>query len=174
MRESIKYSVTEMKNLMRPEDAPKGYARIQHQKTLSLEDLADHIVGHGSPFSSGSIEGILIDMTKCIGEALSEGNNVNLGRLGVLKTAITCEGSEAGTDKDGNHKTAAEMFTAANIKGLNVNFMSGERLLAELAKASFEPTITRAAQAAALRAEKKGQKSADWTKPEEQDGNDEP
>ena len=50
--------------------------------------------------------------------------------------------------------------------------MSGERLLAELAKASFEPTITRAAQAAALRAEKKGQKSADWTKPEEQD--DEP
>ena len=168
MRETIKYSVTEMKNLMRPEDAPKGYARVQHQKTISLEDLADHIVGHGSPFSSGAIQGILVDMTKCIGEALSEGNNVHLGNLGVLKTTITCEGSEAGTDKDGNPKTAAEMFTAANIKGLNVNFMESERLKTELAKATFEPTITRAAQAAALRAEKKGQKSADWTKPEDQ------
>ncbi len=33
---------------------PKNaYARIQHQKTITLKELVNHIVEHGSPFSSG-------------------------------------------------------------------------------------------------------------------------
>ena len=161
------YSVTEMANPMKPEEPKKAYARIQHQKTLTLKELADHIVDHGSPFSSGSIQGILIDMTKCVGEALAEGSNVDLGDLGSLKTTISCEGAIAGQDAEGKPLTPSEMFSAANIKGLNVNFSQSDELMKALAKATFDVTITRAAQKAALRAQKKGEKSASWEKAED-------
>lgn len=167
MRESIKYSVNERPNPMNAEEEKKAYANIQHQKTITLPELADHIVDHGSPFSSGSIQGILVDMTKCVSEALMEGNNVHLGDLGVLKTTITSEGASAGKDKDGNPKTASEMFTASNIKGLNVNFTQSKKLMDKLAEATFEVTITREAQQAALRAQKRGETQADWTKTSE-------
>ncbi len=167
MRESIKYSVCERTNPAHPEEPVKAYATIQHQKTITLPEMADHIVEHGSPFSSGSIQGILVDLTDCIAEALQEGNNVHLGNLGVIKTSISSEGTLAGMDKDGNPKTAAEMFSAANIKGLNVNFTQSKRLKDKLSAATFDVTITRAAQAAALRAQKKGEQSADWSEEEE-------
>lgn len=169
MKTPIKYSVTEMANPMKPDEPKKAYARIQHQKTVTLKELADHIVDHGSPFSSGSIQGILIDMTKCIGEALAEGNNVDLDDLGQFKTTISCEGATGGKDADGNDLTPCEMFTAANIKGLNVNFSQSEALMKELAKATFDVTITLKAQAAALRAQKKGETSADWSAKEEEE-----
>lgn len=174
MKESIKYSITERKNPAHPDEAVKAYATIQHQKTITLEELADHIVGHGSPFSSGSIQGVLVDMTKCIAEALTEGNNVHLGILGVIKTTISSEGTPAGEDKEGNPKTPSEMFSSARIKGLNVNLIQSKKLADKLAEATFEPTITRAAQAAALRAQKAGQSSADWSEPEtaEEEGGD--
>jgi len=169
MNNTIKYSISERQNLAHPEEPKKAYAFIQHQKTLTLPEMAKHIVKHGSPFSSGAIQGILVDLTDCIGEALTEGNNVGLGDLGILRTTITSEGSLPGVDRDGNPKTAAEMFTAANIKSLNVNFETSDELAETLGKAEFEPTITRRAQAAALRAQKAGQSSADWSG-EEQNG----
>lgn len=158
-----------MANPMKPDEPKKAYARIQHQKTINLQELADHISEHGSPFSSGSIQGILVDMTKCIGEALSEGSNVDLGDLGMLKTTVSSEGASAGVDAEGNPKTACEMFTAANIIGLNVNFLQSDKLIEELGKATFDVTITRKAQAAALRAQKKGETSADWSDDEEEE-----
>ena len=45
-----------------------------------------------------------------------------------------------------------------------------EELRNKLDKATFEPTISRKAQAAALRAEKAGNKNADWSDPEDGEG----
>lgn len=166
MCESIKYSVCERSNPIHPNEPVKAYATIQHQKTISLSELADRIVKHGSPFSCGSIQCILVDMTDCIAEALQEGNNVRLGDLGVIKTSIKSEGTLAGTDKDGNRKTATEMFSAANIKGLNVIFTQSKRLKDILSTATFDVTTTRAAQAAALRAKRREQSEEEETTPE--------
>ena len=41
-------------------------------------------------------------------------------------------------------------------------FQPGDKLMRKLNQATFEPTISRKAQAAALRAEKEGKKNADW------------
>ena len=143
MNETIKYSVAMRANPMKPEEAKKAYATMQHQRTLSLEELADHIVEHGSPFSRGAIYGIIVDLTVCASEALTEGNNVDLGKLGTLRTTVSSEGAET-----------LEDFTPANIKSLNVN---------------FEKTISRKAQAAAQKAENAGQTTADWTPKEEEE-----
>ena len=163
MREPIKYSVCLRPNPMNAEEEKKAYACMQHQKTITLDELADHIVEHGSPFSKGAIYGIIVDLTQCAAEALQEGNNVDLGDLGVRKTALTSIGAESSVDPEtGEERTALQNFTAANISGINVNFQPGDKLMRKLNQATFEPTISRKAQAAALRAEKEGKKNADW------------
>ena len=163
MNETIKYSVAMRANPMKPEEGKKAYATMQHQCTLSLEELAEHIVEHGSPFSRGAIYGIIVDLTVCAAEALTEGNNVDLGKLGTLRTTVSSEGA-----------TTLEAFSAANIKSLNVNFEKSTYLAERLAEARFEKTISRKAQAAAQKAENEGKTSADWTKTEEGEGEEEP
>ena len=158
MNESIKYSVAMRPNPNKPEEAKKAYACMQHQRTLTLEELADHIVKHGSPFSAGSIYGIIVDLTTCASEALTEGNNVDLGKLGTFRTTISSVGA----------KTKDE-FTEANIKRLNVNFETSAYLEERLTEATFEVTSSRKAQAAALKAEKEGKTTADWTPEVEED-----
>jgi predicted histone-like DNA-binding protein len=158
MNETIKYSIAMRPNPVKPEEPKKAYACMQHQRTIPLEELADHIVEHGSPFSRGAIYGIIVDLTTCAAEALAEGNNVDLGKLGCLRTTISSQGA----------KTIDE-FSAANIKSLNVNFDTSEYLTGRLAEASFEVTTSRKAQAAALRAEKEGKTVADWTPEVEED-----
>ena len=158
MNETIKYSVAMRANPMKPEEPKKAYASMQHQRTLSLEELADHIVEHGSPFSRGAIYGIIVDLTVCAAEALTEGNNVDLGKLGCLRTTVSSVGADT-----------LEEFSAANIKSLNVNFDVSDYLSERLAEARFEKTISRKAQAAAQKAENAGQTTADWTPKEEEE-----
>ena len=42
------------------------YARPAITQTYSLEDLAQHMAEHDTPFSKGAIYGVLTDMVKCI------------------------------------------------------------------------------------------------------------
>ena len=168
MKQTIKYSLALRANPMNAEEDPKAYGTIQLNKTLTLEDLAEHIHDHNTVFSKGVIMGVLVDMTHCVREALAEGNAVQLGELGEFRPTISTEGASAGTDADGNAITAQEAFTASNIKKLNINFVNGSGMEFDVNKLDFEYVTTRKAQAAAKRAEKKGEKSADWTDPEEE------
>ncbi len=170
MKQSIKYSVGMRPNPMNAEEEPKAYGTIQLNATLSLEDMAEHIHDHNTVFSKGVILGVLTDMTICLKEALSEGNAVSFGDLGTFRPTITTEGASATTDADGNAVTAQEAFTAANIKKYNINFETGSGLDFDVDDLRFEYVITRKAQAAAKKAQKKGEPSADWTDPEEDNG----
>ena len=168
MKQSIKYSVGMRPNPMNAEEEPKAYGTIQLNATLSLEDMAEHIHDHNTVFSKGVILGVLTDMTICLKEALSEGNAVSFGDLGTFRPTITTEGASATTVADGNAVTAQEAFTAANIKKYNINFETGSGLDFDVDDLRFEYVITRKAQAAAKKAQKKGETSADWTDPEEE------
>jgi hypothetical protein len=83
---------------------------------------------------------------------------VDLGKLGTFRTTISSVGA----------KTKDE-FTEANIKRLNVNFETSAYLEERLTEATFEVTSSRKAQAAALKAEKEGKTTADWTPEVEED-----
>jgi hypothetical protein len=94
----------------------------------------------------------------------AQGYSIVLGELGTLTPSITSRG--AVTIKD---------FTTDYIQRLDANFIPGDALRGLRDEAQFEQTTTRAAQAAALEAQKDGQTTADWTpEPEEGEGNDEP
>ena len=64
-----------------------------------------------------------------------------------------------------------EAFTEANIKDVNVNYELGSGLDFKRDDFDFEYVTSRKAQAAAKKAQKKGQNSASWG---DDDGNDEP
>ena len=111
-------------------------------------------------------------MCHCVKEAITEGNAIELGDLGRFTPSITSEGALPGTDAEGNPITAMEAFTEANIKDVNVNYEVGSGLDFKRDDFDFEFTTSRKAQAAAKKAQKKGQSSADWS--DDDGGNDEP
>ena len=164
MKNTLKYSLHMMKNQMRPEDAPKAYATLQLNGVLDINSLAAHIHEHNSVYSKGVIVGVLTDMCACIKEAITEGNAIELGDLGRFTPSITCEGADAvAATEDTPAKTAMEAFTADNIKRVNVNYELGAGLDLKRDDFNFEYVITRKAQAAAKKAQKAGQSSADWS-----------
>ena len=70
--------------------------------------------------------------------------------------SFSCEGADT-----------AKEFSADNIQGVNLVFAPGHAFDNLKSKASFVPVATRKAQAAALKAQKEGLTTADWTDPDD-------
>lgn len=66
----------------------KWYAYPKAVSTLDLEGLASHMTEHNTPFSKGTIYGVLCDMVKCIKEQLLAGNNVKIDDLAIFSVGI--------------------------------------------------------------------------------------
>ena len=59
----------------------KWYARVVTMgKTVTLEELAEHMAQHNTPYSEGVIRGVLTDMVNCIRELVLEGKSVKIPR----------------------------------------------------------------------------------------------
>lgn len=56
--------------------------------TLDLEALAEHMAGHNTPFSKGTIYGVLKDMVACIRELCLEGKSVQIPDLASFSVKI--------------------------------------------------------------------------------------
>ena len=66
----------------------KWYARIVSTDTMSLDGLADHMRSHNTPYSTGTIKGILEDAVNCIRELLLDGKRVQLDGLASFGLSI--------------------------------------------------------------------------------------
>jgi hypothetical protein len=55
---------------------------------MSLEDLANHMAEHNTPFSKGTIQGILKDMVGCIRELTLEGHVIKIDNLALFKCSV--------------------------------------------------------------------------------------
>ena len=155
----IQYSTAMMANPVKPEQAPKAYANLQLTGNVDINELAEHITEHNSVFSKGTIVGILTELSVCMRELIIQGYKVELGDLGTFAPSISSEGA-----------ASLEKFSASNIKTMGVNYLPGKAFDNLRRDAEFEKTTTRKAQAAALAAQMAGQTSADWTEPEEGEG----
>ena len=67
----------------------KIYARAKNAEPINLEQLAEHMCEHNSPFSPGVIKGILTDMVGCIKEMVLLGQPVKIDGLAIFKAAVT-------------------------------------------------------------------------------------
>ncbi len=155
----IQYSVAMLANPMNAEEAKKAYAKLQLTGVVSINELAEHITDHNSVYSKGTIVGILTELSVCMRELILQGYKIDLGDIGTFAPSISSTGIEK-----------KEEFSAQNITMMAVNFQAGKAFEQLRRDAEFEKTITRKAQAAALKAETEGATTADWT-PEDDGGN---
>ena len=74
------------------------YARVEYKKTLSIHDMALHMAEHNTPFSVGTIEGILRDFVSCTREQCLNGNTVKIDNLAIFKCSVEANGMQLGED----------------------------------------------------------------------------
>ena len=69
-----------------------NYARVEYKKSMSLDDLAQHMSEHNTPFSKGVIAGIMKDMVSCIRELALEGHTIKIPDLAIFKCSVEANG----------------------------------------------------------------------------------
>ncbi|MBO4892593.1 MAG: hypothetical protein J5502_08270 [Prevotella sp.] len=81
----------------------KYYPRVSYKQTMGIHEMAVHMAEHNTPFSEGTIEGILRDFVKCVREQTLNGNTVKVDNLAIFKVSVIGNGCaelyDADTDK---------------------------------------------------------------------------
>ena len=103
------------------------------EETINLDDLAEHMSNHNTPYSKGAIKGMLTDMVGCIKELLLEGKNVKIADLAIFSLGI----------KNNGGAVSEEAFTVSkNIKGVKLRARATGELIAK--SLNLEATLKKA------------------------------
>ena len=108
----------------------KWYPRVVAEETIGLDELAEHMASHNTPFSKGAIKGILTDAVVCTKELLLLGKNVKYPDLAIFSLGLKVK---CGAD------TKDDFSVAKNIEGLKLR----ARATGELSSSNLDATIKR-------------------------------
>ena len=87
----------------------KYYATAVQDRTLEFEDFVTHIAEHNSPYSRGTVHGVLMDTLDCLQELILDGKSVRFSDLGLFSIGMTSKGEET-----------AEKVSASSITGVHL------------------------------------------------------
>ena len=76
------------------------YGRVSNSEPKGVDYLAQHMAEHQTPFSPGTIKGILTDAVSCIRELILLGQPIKLDNLAIFKAMITSNGANSATEYD--------------------------------------------------------------------------
>ena len=153
----LNYSIAMLPNPMEKNDPHKAYAKAQINGEMSLKELSKE-VSNKCTVHSADVSAVLIATVETMLAALRDGKQVDFGELGKFRLQITSKGA-----------ITAEDFTADNITGVTIQFIPGDDLKGIFKGMEFNLVPSRYAQAALLRAQKKGETTVDLSKPGEGD-----
>ena len=108
----------------------KWYPRVVAEENIGLDELAEHMASHNTPFSKGAIKGILTDAVVCTKELLLLGKNVKFPDLAIFSIGLKVKG---GADTKENYSVAKFII------GLKLR----ARATGELSSANLDTTIKR-------------------------------
>ncbi|MBQ8051761.1 MAG: hypothetical protein IJ197_09360 [Bacteroidaceae bacterium] len=111
------------------------YATAQRRQTVTTRDIARHLASHQSPFSEGTIIGLLQDAQRCIFEHLMAGDRVNLDDLGAFYTNLSSRGA-----------ATAEEFDESLIKRVNLRWKPSTRMSKAIQTVALNRVPNRAEQ----------------------------
>ena len=94
----------------------KYYARVDYKQQYSIDDLAEHMAAHNTPFSKGAIAGILRDAAFCIRELTLEGNTVKIDNLAIFKCSVEANGVSKLYDAENDVTIRAALGPATTTK----------------------------------------------------------
>ena len=133
---AIKYSYVPRSSNLSDADAKwLIYAAAQSTETINLQQIARHLSSHNSPFSEGTIIGLLTDFQKCIVEHLKRGARVDLGVLGAFYTTLTGRGA-----------ATVEEFSPSLIDHINVRWRASKEMERDLQRTPLKLIPNRAEQ----------------------------
>ena len=118
----------------------KAYGSAQTDENVSFDRFCQHIAHHNSPFSKGTIKGVLTDAVACLREQMLAGNKVQLGELGDFHVELATTGA----------KTTEEFTASSNIKDINVRWSPGKQFKNLRSEAEFCLVPGRKAQSEAI------------------------
>ena len=113
---TVKYSLVELRNPLRPQAAKKFYARSQSAGEVSIDDMAE-VISYASSMTDTDIIGVLRAVIRQMQQHLADGRIVNLGDFGSFQMILSSEGADT-----------KEEFTQANIRKAKVQFRPGAML----------------------------------------------
>ena len=87
----------------------KFYATAVQDRTMEFEDFVTHISEHNSPYSRGTVHGVLMDTLDCLQELILDGKSVRFSDLGLFSLDMSSRGEE----------TAAKV-SAQSIEGVHL------------------------------------------------------
>ena len=142
----IPYSLSTRKaNPMDEQSAERIYAQLQSRETVTLALLSEHMAEHNTPFSAGTILGVLRDLVSCTVELLRQGYAVKLDGLCTLLLGCKSKGAE----------TVQAFNPATDITKININTLVDKTATAAVnTDIDYEYAMTREEQAAAKKAAK--------------------
>ena len=76
---------------------------------MSFEDFVTHISEHNSPYSRGTIQGVLMDTLDCLKHLILDGKSVRFSDLGLFSIGMTSRG-----------EVSKEKVTAASVLGVHL------------------------------------------------------
>ena len=85
------------------------YATVVTDREMNFEEFVDHISSHNSPYSRGTVHGVMMDMLDCLKELILDGKIVRLGDLGLFSIGMSSRG-EVSRDK----------VTSASVEGIHL------------------------------------------------------
>ena len=89
----------------------KYYPRVSYKQTMGIHEMAVHMAEHDTPFSEGTIEGILRDFVKCVREQTLNGNTVKVDNLAIFKVSVIGNGCKELYDADLDKTITASIGT---------------------------------------------------------------
>ena len=85
------------------------YATAVSDREMSFEDFVTHISEHNSPYSLGTIHGVLMDTLDCLKHLILDGKSVRFSDLGLFSIGMTSRG-----------EATREKVTAASVLGVHL------------------------------------------------------
>ena len=80
----------------------KTYGKIIYRGTLSLADMAEHIMKHGSVYTEDVVSGVITKLKTCMQEMLADGYKVKLDGIGTLYPVLSSKGVDNAKDFSAN------------------------------------------------------------------------
>ncbi|MBR1388324.1 MAG: hypothetical protein IJ569_01730 [Prevotella sp.] len=90
----------------------KYFPRVEKKQTMSIDDMAKHMAEHNTPFSVGTIAGILKDFVSCTREQCLNGNTVKIDNLAIFKCSVEGNGLKLGE----NYKISCGLGSLPPVK----------------------------------------------------------
>ena len=119
-------------NSVRSTNYGRYYPEVDRNETLSLRGLSEHIKSHGTIYTRDVIEGVLIKMSECIPELISQGIGVKLDGLGKFyPTAKSVKGGVAEADLKGVNSNDV-------VKGIRIRFLPDSQSLDNITSVEFK------------------------------------